>query len=123
MKKAILSSILTSLLYTFSYAVSISKIDTNALLKTTSIVILDDEDEIHNRVLKSVLNKEWKKTPLQFIKKSTFKIDSEKYKDNPSYSFFVTSSTKKSRTLAIQMNINTSGKGGLVIRGEKICKA
>lgn len=127
MKKAILSSVLTFLLFTFSYAVSISKIDTTALLKTTTIVILEDENEGHNKALKSALNKEWKKTPLKFIKKSPFKKDSDKYTNNKSYSFFVTSVSKinsrHSRTLSIQMDINHSAKAGLVYRGEKICKA
>ncbi len=66
-----------------------SKADLDAFLKTTTLVVLEDNQLLeYNVVIKDVIEKEWKITPYDFI---YFKDFDAKRKD-PKYSFLLTTS-------------------------------
>jgi len=68
-----------------------TKSDLDAFLKTTTLVVLEDDPlREYNVVIKDVIEKEWKITPFEFIQ---FKDFDAKRKD-PKYSFLMTTSIR-----------------------------
>jgi hypothetical protein len=88
MKKIIGLLFLSAFVYSASRAQEYvpSKADLDALLKTTTLVVLEDNPLLeYNVVIKDVIENEWKLTPHEFIQ---FKDFDSKRKD-PKYSFII----------------------------------
>ena len=93
MKKLLFSLILAAFLGTLAFAQDYTptKSDLDAFLKTTTLVVLEDNPMLeYNVVIKDVVEKEWKITPFEFIQ---FKDFDAKRKD-PKYSFLMMTSIR-----------------------------
>jgi hypothetical protein len=92
MKRFILLSVISAFFYCLSAQEYVpTKADLDAFLKTTTLVVLEDNPLLeYNIVIKDVIEKEWKVTPYEFIQ---FKDFDSKRKD-PKYSFIISTDVR-----------------------------
>lgn len=107
MKNRLLITVLLTVVFfpilTFSLTV-------DEIKNTTTIVLLNEEEQSLNVVIKEVLDKEWGLTKLHYMMKSEFKKDHKQYRGDLRYSFFVIESKPDTRKLILTKQVKKNGE-------------